>query len=106
MAMTSGQIPRYVKHVTMAILRDRRVRSFEDALDVARARLVQLGYLAAGSDKGEPSNMKLTSAGAKKNREFGRRPMRKLLEFDKLYMKSKWAGSDLSMREAGAKSKD
>jgi hypothetical protein len=101
-----GQIPRYVKHVTMAILKKRGIHSFEAALDIARAQLTKFGYLAAGSDKGPPARIKLTAEGRKKNREFARRPMRMLLEFDRAYQKSKWGGKDLSEREAGSKSED
>ena len=102
MAHTS-EIPRYVKHVTMAILKKPGISSFEDALDIARAQLTKFGYLAPGSDKGGPESIKMTSKGSMKNREFGRRPMRNILEFDRLFQKSKWGGDDLSAREAGAK---
>jgi len=86
-----SQIPRLVKHMTMAILRKGKIHKIDDAFEIARAQLVKYGYLAHGSDKGPVSNIKLTSEGKKKNREHARRPMRTVMAFDKLFAKSRLA---------------
>jgi predicted metalloprotease len=87
----TSQIPRLVKHMTMAILRKGKIHSIDDAFEIARAQLTKYGYLDRGSDRGPVSNIKLTSAGKRKNREHARRPMRAVLEFDRLFAKSRLA---------------
>ena len=80
-----ADIPVLVKHMAMAILRERGARTFADALQIARGRLTQYGFLARGSDEGPVGNIRLTVKGQRREREHRRRPRRVSSEFDRLY---------------------
>lgn len=94
MASPVAPIPVFVKHVAMAIYKGPYlvgtppVRKFLAALDIARSRLVEWGYLKVGSERGDPTKMVLTSAGMKKEQEHskeGAEGKQKNEHFDKLY---------------------
>jgi len=85
--MGNVYIPRMVKHVAMAVWRKKATPNFPEALLLARHHLTKHGYLAAGSEHGPVSNIKVTSKGRKREREHLRKPMRTMREFDQLYSK-------------------
>lgn len=75
--MPAAEVPHLVKHNTIAIWRTGGLSGghkerFVSAWNIARARLVQYGFLSKGSEKGKAADIKLTSKGAKRNREHAR----------------------------------
>lgn len=97
--MSAENIPTIVKHVALAIYASGWVgpdvknpgsgqtAAFTHCLEAARWRLVQYGYLRAGSQHGPPSNIKLTAKGQKRDKEHRRESDFKIKEekFRKLY---------------------
>lgn len=75
--MPAAEVPHLVKHNTIAIWRDGGISGgnkerFVSAWNIARARLVQYGFLAKGSEAGKARDIKLTSKGAARNRVHAR----------------------------------
>ena len=91
--MPKNRVPVVVKHMTIAILKkggidgDTEEAQFISAWNIARFRLAQYGHLTPESEKGPPSNIKLTSKGKKletKHLREGGRPQKENL-FDRLF---------------------
>lgn len=63
------QFPAILMHCTLAIYKEGGLHKssatsrFRQAFDIARSRLTEYGFLVAGSDKGEPGDIHLTSKG-------------------------------------------
>lgn len=75
--MPAAKVPHLVKHATVAIWKDGGIAGgsrerFVSAWNIARARLTQYGFLTEGSEKGKSEDIKLTSKGAKRDREHAR----------------------------------
>jgi len=88
MAEESGvNIPRIVKQMSMAIIRNKGARTLKAALTIARAQLVRGGYLTRGSDRGPIESIKLTPKGAARNRVHMRKSRRTETEFDAKFQK-------------------
>jgi hypothetical protein len=90
--MAASDLPVLVKHCALAIYKSGDVRGSGiektlGALDIARHRLTEYGFLKSGSEAGEPSKIRLTAKGLKAEarhlREVGSRP--KTRAWDKLY---------------------
>jgi len=71
--MPRNRVPVIVKHCTVAIFTEGRgIRGstkserFEGALQIARARLTEYGFLARGSETGDPNRITLTAKGRKR----------------------------------------
>jgi len=104
-----ADIPRLVKHMTLAIMRERGATSFKDAFQIARAQLTRYGYLARGSDEGPADNIKLTQKGRKRERDHARRPLRASIDFDRRYVAAFPAGDadrETSKDRAGGEPKE
>lgn len=75
--MPSAEVPHLVKHNTLAIWRNGGIpggskERFVAAWNIARARLVQYGFLAKGSESGKARDIKLTAKGTARNRVHAR----------------------------------
>jgi len=83
--MARNTVPVIVKHMTVAIMK--KGYSFDVALEIARARLMEWGYLHRGADQGDANSIRLTSKGVKKNQTHLRESggLRKSMTFDKLF---------------------
>ena len=91
--MAADGIPVLVKHVALAVYKSGDVKGSNTlekvlgAFDIARHRLTEYGFLKKGSEKGDPSKIKLTAKGhkaeSKHRREVGGQVKTK--EWDKLY---------------------
>ena len=70
-----NRVPNIVKHCTLAIYKKGGIEGgtnkerFRSAWNIARARLVQYGFLLHGSEKGPHGRIKLTGKGRKRNQE-------------------------------------
>lgn len=90
--MPASKIPFLVKHVALAIYESGDVKGstptqkITGAMDIARHRLVEYGFLYPGSQTGPVENMKLTAKGLERERKHKYHgPKTKNQKFDKLY---------------------
>jgi len=86
---TQRAVPVLVQHTTIAIYESLPggQAKFVDALKIARARLVEYGFLTPGSENGPASAIRLTAKGVSRNRKHlsDKGANRKNREFEKLY---------------------
>lgn len=107
--MASVYIPEILKHCTLAIFKDggfggATPARFEKAFTIARARLVEYGFLVAGSDTGNVEKIRLTSKGNKRE-SYHRREMgggMKSREFDKFFKLIEQAVAPKAEKKPGA----
>lgn len=90
--MASAKVPNLVKHCTLAIWKSGDIAGgkrerFVSAWNIARARLVQYGYLAKGSESGTAEDIKLTSKGVVREAEHTREAggTAKSMHFDQMF---------------------
>ena len=75
MAAKRNRVPNIVKHNTLAIYKKGGIDGgtkqarFRSAWNIARARLVEYGFLVRGSEKGPHGVIRLTGKGRKRNQE-------------------------------------
>ena len=76
MAFKRNRVPNIVKHCTLAIYNGKskidggtKRERFISAWNIARARLVEYGFLAKGSESGPHGVIRLTSKGRQRNQE-------------------------------------
>lgn len=90
--MASNNVPFLVKHVALAIYESGDVhgssptQKITGAMDIARHRLVEYGFLRKGSETGPVEQIRLTTKGMQgeqKHRHHG--PRSKNMKFDELY---------------------
>ena len=67
---------------------------FSECLKAARGRLTKWGYLAAGSDQGPATSMRLTMKGIIRNQSHEREGKGKSEQFDHLYVQLMEKGKD------------
>lgn len=90
--MADFDIPTLVKHTALAIYREGGLHAawrakLRSAVDIARARLTEYGFLTEGSQHGPVENIVLTAKGQRQDREHRREHdgHRKSRDFDRLY---------------------
>lgn len=90
--MATSDIPNLVKHCTIAIWRDGKISGgkqerFISAWNIARARLVEYGFLTKGSENGTSEQIHLTSKGTKRESFHTREPggKTKSMLFDQMF---------------------
>ena len=91
--MARNRVPNIVKHCAMAIYKKGGIEGstakgrFRSAWNIARARLVEYGFLIEGSQIGPAGRILLTSKGRQRNLEhrMERDGRTKSAEFDKRY---------------------
>lgn len=90
--MAAADVPHLVKHNTLAIWRDGKIgggkrERFVSAWNIARARLVEYGFLVSGSEKGKSEDIRLTSKGAAREAFHAREPggKTKSMLFDQMF---------------------
>ena len=92
--MPRNRVPILVKHCAVAIFTEEKKlkgstkeERFEAALTIARARLMEYGFLAKGADKGDANEIVLTAKGRKQEAVHARERggSKKNTLFDKLY---------------------
>ncbi len=70
-----NRVPNLVKHNTLAIYKKGKIEGstnkerFRSAWNIARARLVEYGFLMKGSERGPHGRIKLTGKGRTRNQE-------------------------------------
>jgi hypothetical protein len=102
MDLPAERLPALLRHMVIAIFAklpgDQRKR-FIGAMNIARARLVELRYLTPPSLDGPLERIQLTSAGSKKNLKHISEGRNKNNEFKKLYDKYR---ADLEVQKSTA----
>lgn len=106
--MADFQIPILVKHVTLAIYREGGLHAswrekFRKSLDIARARLVEYGFLRNGSEEGPVENIVLTAKGLRQDHQHRREHdmARKNRDFDRYYRHIELAYREDTARSPG-----
>jgi hypothetical protein len=106
--MPASKIPFLIKHVALAIYESGDVigstptQKITGALDIARHRLVEYGFLYQGSETGPVEDIKLTAKGkASEQKHKVHGPKAKNLKFDTLYALIASAHEDEEANTAG-----
>jgi hypothetical protein len=104
--MAAGDVPHLVKHNTLAIWRDGKIsggkrEKFVSAWNIARARLVEYGFLVRGSESGKSEDIRLTSKGVAREAFHAREPggKTKSMLFDQMF---RWIEVGEEDKEPGA----
>ena len=89
--MAASDVPALVKHTTMAIYEKIKGQPEKEravsAWNIARARLVEYGYLTKGSESAKSTGVRLTSKGILRNRKHRLEPKNPVIdrEFEELF---------------------
>jgi hypothetical protein len=94
-----NRVPNIVKHCTLAIYKKGGIdggtakERFRSAWNIARARLVEYGFLMKGSEDGPHGRIRLTGKGRKRNGEHKSEKgvAQKNMQFDKMF---EWIRTD------------
>lgn len=106
--MADFDLPTLVKHTALAIYREGGLHyqwreKFRRALDIARSRLVEYGYLREGSQEGPVENIVLTAKGMRQDQLHRREHAshRKNRDFDRYYQHIEVAYREDTAKEPG-----